>query len=108
LPVGDLLLSTINNRTGPGRYEWENSRSLEADARALQLIRPKNGLLPEGTPAKWQEGAWRMQRGWSVDEDCDSRRMEGLFRLGVDWLVTCQGSEAEWSEWFVPCTHNAK
>jgi hypothetical protein len=36
-----------------------------------------------------------MQRGWSVDEDCDSRRMEGLFRLGVDWPVTGQGSDAE-------------
>jgi hypothetical protein len=33
-----------------------------------------------------------MQRGWSVDEDCDSRRMGGLFRLGVDWLVIGQGN----------------
>jgi hypothetical protein len=36
-----------------------------------------------------------MQRGlaaWSVDEDCDSRRMEALFRLGVDWLMTGLGN----------------
>jgi hypothetical protein len=51
--------SFLRSTTGPGRYEWENSRSTKADARALgsgQLIRPKDDLLPEGTPAKWQEG----------------------------------------------------
>jgi hypothetical protein len=91
LPVGTF--SFLRSTIGPGRYDWENSSSLEADARAADP--PEKRSFARGNSGEMAGGACRMQRAWSVDEGCDSRRMEGLFRLGVDWLVTGQGSEAE-------------